>query len=629
MAAVVVDFNANVARFSSALDRATNDLNKFQSNASRMSGNLSKSFAGLGAALGGALSVAAFAGWIKGSIDAADELSKLAQKTGTAVEELAGLKFAADQNGTSLEAVANAAKKLSAAIVDNPDTFRKFGITAKDSTGALIQLADIFAGMPDGVEKTALAVKLMGKSGEEMIPFLNQGSAALAELTAQGKLYNPINAENAKQAALFKNQLAALKVQANGLGVTIATDLLPAMTEITTAMSLAAKEGGLLKAVWVGLGGVGAALFTGEFDDAAQKIVKLRGELGDLERHREQTLPGRGGFLQKWLYGTTAEIDGRIAATKKSIADLQAQIDKPTTAPKGEVKQDGRGGAMYSALGGGSSKGKVTDPFKLENEAWVREKEFQIAQLEEAAKRQTELQHDMTSSALAAQAIYANVDPIYKASLAWEEYMVLVEGGYLDLATAGQAYAKEFTEKTDKTLTEAEKSFERFTENVQKNFGDILFNSLDKGFKGIGDAFSDMTKRMLAEAAAANLTKALFGEKRGEGFLGQVGGSIANFFAPSFADGGFTGSGSRSGGIDGIGGFPAVLHPNETVIDHSKGQSAGGASVTVIQNISIDSRSDQSSIMGAVMRAKDMAKAEIMDSLQRGGQFAQATGRAR
>jgi hypothetical protein len=38
--------------------------------------------------------------------------------------------------------------------------------------------------------------------------------------------------------------------------------------------------------------------------------------------------------------------------------------------------------------------------------------------------------------------------------------------------------------------------------------------------------------------------------------------------------------GSRSGGVDGKGGFPAILHPNETVIDHTKGQGMGsGATV--------------------------------------------------
>ena len=52
---------------------------------------------------------------------------------------------------------------------------------------------------------------------------------------------------------------------------------------------------------------------------------------------------------------------------------------------------------------------------------------------------------------------------------------------------------------------------------------------------------------------------------------------------PSKEGGGFTGMGVRAGGIDGRGGFPAILHPNETVIDHTKGQGMGA---TVNFNIS-------------------------------------------
>lgn len=50
-----------------------------------------------------------------------------------------------------------------------------------------------------------------------------------------------------------------------------------------------------------------------------------------------------------------------------------------------------------------------------------------------------------------------------------------------------------------------------------------------------------------------------------------------------YEGGGFTGHGARAGGVDGRGGFPAILHPNETVIDHTKGQGMGA---TVNFNIS-------------------------------------------
>ena len=57
------------------------------------------------ATLGVSLSGAAFAGMIKGVADAQDKLGKLSASTGIAVDTLAGLQFAAEQSGTSVERV--------------------------------------------------------------------------------------------------------------------------------------------------------------------------------------------------------------------------------------------------------------------------------------------------------------------------------------------------------------------------------------------------------------------------------------------------------------------------------------------------------------------------------------------
>jgi len=64
-----------------------------------------------------------------------------------------------------------------------------------------------------------------------------------------------------------------------------------------------------------------------------------------------------------------------------------------------------------------------------------------------------------------------------------------------------------------------------------------------------------------------------FGIGSGMGGVSSITGSSGGFF-PAFDGGGFTGSGSRSGGLDGKGGFMAMLHPNETVLDHTRGQAA-------------------------------------------------------
>jgi hypothetical protein len=52
---------------------------------------------------------------------------------------------------------------------------------------------------------------------------------------------------------------------------------------------------------------------------------------------------------------------------------------------------------------------------------------------------------------------------------------------------------------------------------------------------------------------------------------------------PSFQGGGYTGNAPRSGGLDGQGGFMAMLHPRETVIDHAKTSSGGGVPNITIQ----------------------------------------------
>ncbi|ABF64390.1 hypothetical protein TM1040_1657 [Ruegeria sp. TM1040] len=53
-------------------------------------------------------------------------------------------------------------------------------------------------------------------------------------------------------------------------------------------------------------------------------------------------------------------------------------------------------------------------------------------------------------------------------------------------------------------------------------------------------------------------------------------GALAAGDTPSFDGGGYTGSGPRVGGIDGKGGFLAMLHPRETVIDHTRTNRSGG-----------------------------------------------------
>lgn len=87
--------------------------------------------------------------------------------------------------------------------------------------------------------------------------------------------------------------------------------------------------------------------------------------------------------------------------------------------------------------------------------------------------------------------------------------------------------------------------------------------------------------------------------------------NVAAIKSASFDGGGFTGMGSRSGGVDGKGGFPAILHPNETVIDHTKGQSQG---ITIVTNV--DARGSGPDVDMKIRKAVEMGNQQTVSVIR-------------
>jgi ribosomal protein L12E/L44/L45/RPP1/RPP2 len=180
------------------------------------------------------LSVGALVAAGKAALDTADNLSKLSQKTGISVESLSLLKPIAEQSGVSLEGLAKGMQKLATAMVEaaggskeQVEAFSRLGVSVKDAAGqlrptedVLLDLADAFAAMPDGAEKSALAVKLFGKSGVELIPFLNQGRAGIEQLKQKFKeLGLEISGDTAKAAEKFNDTLDTVKQALSGIAM--------------------------------------------------------------------------------------------------------------------------------------------------------------------------------------------------------------------------------------------------------------------------------------------------------------------------------------------------------------------------------------------------------------------------
>lgn len=147
-------------------------------------------------------------------------------------------------------------------------------------------------------------------------------------------------------------------------------------------------------------------------------------------------------------------------------------------------------------------------------------------------------------------------------------------------------------------------------DSVMQNMSAGIDQFVETGKVKFGDLAASILKD-LAKIALNNVFQGIVGSVFG-GFGGGVG-------APSFAGGGYTGSGSRTGGIDGQGGFPAILHPNETVVDHSRGQSMGGGSITVQQTIYVKEEMSEGKLRQIAEGAKAMTLQAMQSISQRGG----------
>jgi hypothetical protein len=92
-----------------------------------------------------------------------------------------------------------------------------------------------------------------------------------------------------------------------------------------------------------------------------------------------------------------------------------------------------------------------------------------------------------------------------------------------------------------KTAQEMDDFAKNAAQNVQRYLGDQFVNIMEGNFKSIGDSFIGMINRMVAEALAADLARAMFGAAaggKGEGWLGSAVSWFGNMLGGKAAGGG-------------------------------------------------------------------------------------------
>jgi hypothetical protein len=198
---------------------------------------------------------------MRGALNAADDAGKLAQKIGLSVESLTRLQYVAELSGVSMQSLQAGVTRLSRAMVDGNKQFEATGIAARDAAGnlrptedVLLDLADLFSRMPDGAQKTAIAVGVLGRSGADLIPLLNGGRDAIKGLMDEADALGiTISTETFKAAEVFNDSLTRIGAVARGFTRQIAAELAPTMAAIAdTIANLAVAFGSLSPEVRTG-----------------------------------------------------------------------------------------------------------------------------------------------------------------------------------------------------------------------------------------------------------------------------------------------------------------------------------------------------------------------------------------
>lgn len=196
---------------SNPMIRALNDVQKRMDSFTQSSSIAGRSLGGgvnqaleafAGLAKGGAAAAGVLAGAVAAAATAAvaltlnagkqaEAIDHLSQKTGIAVQSIQRMSVVMAENNFDAQTLTSGMRTLSKMVIDarNPASdaagaFDEMGISINQlgSTEDVIRaIADKFASMPDGVDKSRLSIMLFGKAGLEMIPVLNRGSAAFDE----------------------------------------------------------------------------------------------------------------------------------------------------------------------------------------------------------------------------------------------------------------------------------------------------------------------------------------------------------------------------------------------------------------------------------------------------------------
>ena len=544
-------------------------------------GSAAKGIAGVG--LAAAATATALAVIINKSFQYIDTLDKTSRRTGIATDTLQAFSLAAIESGSSTEQAFKGLEKFSRSMGDaasglktQADIFKDLGINIKDSSGRmrdstviLFEVAEGIKNLGSQAERSRVLANLFGRAGIQMSEVFRDGAEGLKRFNERARELGIILPDRViKNVAKFNDQFSVLKLQIAAIGNNISGALVPAFSMIVTELtnmltSTNAAEGGF--------DSLGQRIAISIMQGVKIAVLSVQSMFRELE-HQFLTFAASGaGELFGFELDPIQKMQVELINAQRKVDFIRHQMSQPIDSFWGN---------------------EITTLDLLWNELFNAENA--------ASKLRTQL-GDMLPPEKSTAVLDFLDKMIESVRTGGDEWKVLVEKGtnaVTDLGSPLDTFINKLTGTGGLQL-----SIENAAVTSMKKFEDTIMDGLKKGKFAFQDFASFVVEQLLRIAlqqmVIAPMAQSLFG------------------VIPRYDGGGYTGMGARAGGVDGKGGFPAILHPNETVVDHTKGQSTGGGA-----NITFNIQANDASGFDKLLNSrKQMITAMINNAMNNRGKM--------
>ena len=195
--------------------------------------------------LGAAYAAVEVVKFIGHQIEVADQMGKMALKSGTAVEAFSQMAHAFSLSDVSAEELAGGFKFLNKAIDEAKQgndaaqkSFESIGVSMKNLKNdspdeVMLKLADAFTQIKDPTARNTMLLEKFGRAGLKLAPAMEEGRACIEKLMKQADALGlTVDKEFAAAADRFGDSMQTIGAAADGAGRQVGKLLLPILQEV-------------------------------------------------------------------------------------------------------------------------------------------------------------------------------------------------------------------------------------------------------------------------------------------------------------------------------------------------------------------------------------------------------------